>query len=54
MATVRLNERRLDALKPRKSTCDVRDRDLKDFDVTVMPSGARRYFIHSQHQGRRV
>ncbi len=53
MATVRLNERRVDALKPRKSTYDVRDRDLKGFGVRVMPSGARRYFIHSQHQGRR-
>ena len=54
MATVRLNERRVDALKPRKSTYDVRDRDLKGFGVRVMPSGAKRYFIHSQHQGRRI
>ena len=54
MATIRLSERRVDALKPRKSAYDVRDRELKGFGVRVMPSGAKRYFIHSQHQGRRV
>ena len=54
MATARLTERRVDALKPRRSAYDVRDRDLKGFGVRVLPSGARRYFIHSQHQGRRV
>ena len=54
MATVRLDERRVRTLKPRKSTYDVRDRDLKGFGVRVMPSGAKRYFIHSQHQGRRT
>ena len=53
MATVRLSERRVDALKPRKSAYDVRDRDLKGFGLRVLPSGARRYFIHSQHDGRR-
>ena len=54
MATLRLNQRRVDALKPRKSVYDVRDRDLKGFGVRVLPSGAKRYFVHSQHQGRRV
>ena len=54
MATVRLDERRVHKLKSRKSAYDVRDRDLKGFGVRVMPSGAKRYFIHSQHQGRRV
>ena len=54
MATLRLNQARVDALKPRKSTYDVRDRDLKGFGVRVLPSGAKRYFIHSQHNGRRV
>ena len=53
MATTRLNQRRVDALKPRKSTYDVRDRELKGFGIRVMPSGAKRYFIHSQHNGRR-
>jgi integrase len=54
MAMVRLSERRVDALKPRKSTYDVRDRDLKGFGIRVLTSGTRRYFIHSQHNGRRV
>ena len=54
MATLRLNQGRVDALKPRKSVYDVRDRELKGFGVRVLPSGAKRYFIHSQHQGRRV
>ena len=54
MTTVRLDERRVRKFKPRKSVYDVRDRDLKGFGVRVMPSGAKRYFVHSQHQGRRV
>ena len=54
MATARLTERRVDVLKPRKSAYDVRDRDLKGFGIRVLPSGAKRYFIHSQNQGRRV
>ena len=51
---VRLNQRRVDALKPRKSAYDVRDDDLKGFGVRVLPSGGKRYFVHSQHEGRRV
>ena len=54
MAKLRLDERRVDALKPRKSAYDVRDRELKGFGVTVLPSGTKRYFVHSQHNGRRV
>ena len=54
MATLRLSERRVDTLKPRKSAYDVRDRGLTGFGVRVLPSGAKRYFIHSQHRGRRV
>ena len=53
MATLRLNECRVDALKPRKSAYDIRDRELKGFGVRVLRSGAKRYFIHSQHRGRR-
>ena len=54
MATARLTERRVDSLKPRKSAFDIRDRELKGFGIRVLPSGAKRYFIHSQNQGRRV
>ena len=53
MAAQRLNQRRVDALKPQKSTYDVRDRDLRGFGVRVLPSGAKRYFVHTQHRGRR-
>ena len=54
MATLRLDQRRVHTLKLRKSAYDVRDRDLKGFGVRILPSGAKRYFIHSQHNGRRV
>ncbi len=54
MATARLSQRRVDALKPRKSAHDVRDPELKSFGVRVLPSGAKRYFIHTQYDGRRV
>ena len=54
MATARLSERRVDSLKPRNSAYDIRDQELKGFGVRVLPSGAKRYFIHSQHRGRRV
>ena len=54
MATLRLTQARVHALKRRKSAYDVRDRDLKGFGVRVLASGAKRYFIHSQYNGQRV
>ena len=54
MAGIRLTQRRVDALAPRRTVHDVRDTQLKGYGVRVMPSGAKRYFIHSQHRGRRV
>ena len=54
MSRARLSESRIDALEPRKSPYDVRDGDLKGFGVRVLPSGAKRFFVHSQHEGRRV
>ena len=54
MPGVRLTQRRVDALAPRRAVHDVRDTQLKGYGVRVMPSGAKRYFIHSQHRGRRV
>ena len=54
MPTVRLTENRIEALTPRRSLYDVRDTELKGFGVRVLPSGGKRYFIHSQHEGRRV
>ena len=54
MPNVRLNESRIEALGPRKSPYDVRDSDLKGFGVRVLPTGGKRFFIHSQHEGRRI
>ena len=54
MPAVRLTQRRVDALKPRRKMRDVRDTDLKGYGVRVMPSGTKRYFIHTQHRGHRV
>ena len=54
MANVRLNEGRVEALRPRRSPYDVRDSSLKGFGVRVLPTGAKRFFIHSQHESRRI
>ncbi len=54
MPNVRLNESRIEALEPRKSPYDIRDTELKGFGVRVLPSGAKRFFVHSQHEGRRL
>ena len=54
MPNVRVTESRIEALEPRKSPYDVRDAELKGFGVRVLPSGGKRYFVHSQHEGRRV
>ena len=44
----------IDALKPRRKMRDVRDAELKGFGVRVMPSGTKRYFVHTQRDGQRV
>ena len=54
MPVMRLNESRIKALEPRKSPYDVRDAELKGFGVRVLPSGGKRFFIHSQHEGQRL
>ena len=54
MPTIALSEARVKALRPRPSTYDVRDAKLKAFGVRVLPSGARRFFIHTQHRGQRI
>ncbi len=53
MSRARLSENRIVALKPRKTPYDVRDSELKGFGVRVLPSGTKRFFIHSQRDGRR-
>ena len=54
MSRARLSENRTEALKPRKTPYDVRDSELKGFGIRVLPTGAKRFFIHSQHEGRRI
>ena len=54
MATLHLTQHRVGTLKPKKVILDVRDTELRGFGIRIMPSGARRYFIHSQHEGRRI
>ena len=46
-----LTEARIRALRSRMSA---RDAKLKGFGVRVLPSGGGRYFIHCQHNGRRI
>ena len=54
MPNLSLTESRIEALEPRKSPYDVRDTALKGFGVRVLPSGNKRFFVHSQHEGRRI
>ena len=54
MAMSRLTQHRVDTLKPRRKTCDIRDGEIKGFGVRVLPSGRKRYFLHSQTEGNRV
>ncbi len=53
MATT-LTEARIKALRPRKTTRDIRDSELKGFGIRIYPTGRKRYFIHTQHEGRRI
>ena len=54
MSNTRLTQRQIDALRPRKTTFDVRDTELKGFGVRVRNSGIKRYFVQSQHEGTRT
>ncbi|MCY3989076.1 MAG: tyrosine-type recombinase/integrase [Gammaproteobacteria bacterium] len=54
MPGIILTDARVRALKPRNTVRDVRDGKLRGFGVRVLPSGARRFFIHCQHRGERV
>ncbi len=54
MATATLTDARVRALNPRRTARDIRDGKLKGFGVRVMPSGRKTFFVHCQHDGRRV
>ena len=54
MPTSRLTQRRVDSLKPNEKTLDVRDSVIRGFGVRVLPSGRKRFFLHSQVDGKRA
>ena len=54
MSNVTLSDACVKALRSRPSAYDIRDVKLKGFGVRVLPSGAKRFFIHTQHRGTRV
>ena len=41
-------------LKPGKSARDVRDAGVKGFGVRIVPSGRKRFFLHTRQEGRCV
>ena len=52
MPNIALSEARVKALRPRPSTCDIRDAKLKGFGVRVLRSGAKRFFIPARRRER--
>ena len=50
MRNLSLNQSRVDRLKPRNSTYDIRDTDLKGFGIRTLPSGKKSYFLQTQHE----
>ena len=54
MPGTHLTDARVRAFKPRKTAYDIRDGKLGGFGLRVLPSGAKRFFVHCQHRGERV
>ncbi len=54
MPRTHLTDARVRAFKPRKTAYDIRDGKLRGFGLRVLPSGAKRFFVHCQHRGERV
>ena len=54
MSRTRLNQHRVEKLKPRNKTYDIRDGVLKGFGLRVLPSGKKHYFVHTQHHRQRI
>ena len=54
MSAQNLTQARIDALTPRKTVRNIRDAALKGFGIRVLPSGTKRFFIHTQKDGRRI
>ena len=54
MSGTRLTDARVRALRAKKTTRNIRDTALAGFGVRVLPSGQKRFFLHSQHDGQRI
>ena len=54
MPRITLTAARVEALRPRKTSYDIRDARLRGFGVRVSPSGRKRFFVQCQHRGERV
>ena len=54
MSNIALTDARVKSLKPRHPAFDMRDAKLRAFGLRVLPSGGKRFFIHTQHRGERV
>ncbi|MCY4468391.1 MAG: tyrosine-type recombinase/integrase [Thiotrichales bacterium] len=54
MSNISLSDARVKAFRPRKAAYDIRDAKLRAFGLRVLPSGAKRFFLHTQHRGTRV
>ena len=54
MPKTTLTAARVERLRLRKTSYDVRDAKLRGFGVRVMPAGRKRFFIQCQHRGERV
>lgn len=54
MSRTRLTDARVRALRPARAIRIVRDTVLAGFGVRVLPNGRKRFFLHSQHEGRRT
>jgi len=54
MPKVTLTAARVEALKPRKTSRDIRDAKLRGFGVRVLASGRKQFFVQCQHRGERV
>ena len=54
MAVLRLTQRRVESLRCQGTVRDLRDSELKGYGIRLSPSGAKRFFIQGQHEGRRI
>ena len=53
MPRTRFDQHQVDRLAP-SVVGELRDAELRGFDVRAFPSGRKRYFVQFQHEGRRT